>query len=249
MTSEEFYNFFRNIYGPLVASHQSKLNLRRYVQSYPLCNDSIGEGMRAARPEIQTPFDGTATFWWDFEDDTVDNLTSETGKTSHKELIECERQFVDLAKSSIFVTKEIPQINPMPENSVLATLYSPIIKCCYPLNFRPELGRDKGQYRWMTGHADLTRRFGEAMYFLRYIQSHTIDSPVQEILRDPRGTMEPYDGITEVWWNQVDLTLLMNTPGSAGMEAFALLGPDEYRFMDISRSSVWFSKEQVFVER
>jgi len=55
MSREEFEDYFRNVYGPLVAKHQSRLDLRRYVQSYTLLKDPTGEALRAARPEMHEP--------------------------------------------------------------------------------------------------------------------------------------------------------------------------------------------------
>lgn len=249
MPREEFEDYFRNVYGPLVAKHQSKLDLRRYVQSYTLLKDPTGEALRAARPEMHEPFDGTAAFWWRSRDQMADVLGSSAGKLAHEELLECERKFVDLPGSSIFPAKEVPQINPMPEDGILAKVGSPIVKLIYVLHAHPALGREKCHLWWQTRHGAITRRYGAAMGFLRYIQSHSIEDSMIESMRKNRGTLSLYDGLTEVWFDRLYLADVIRSPDCEGAEGFGLLLEDEYKFVDMSGSSTWFSKEHVLVER
>jgi hypothetical protein len=249
MYREEFEDRFRNVYGPLVAKHQSTLDLRRYVQSNTLLKDSFGDALRAARPEMQEPFDGTAAFWWPDRDRMAGALSTPEGRAAVEELIECERKFVDLPRSAVFLSKEVPQINPMPEDGILARSGSPIIKLIYVLNALPALGRNGCHSWWQTRHGAITRRYGAAMGFLRYIQSHTIDDPLTDAWRVPRGAMRPFDGLTEVWFDRLYLADVIGNPDCEGTEGFGLLLEDEYKFVDLAGSSTWFSKEQVLVER
>ncbi len=248
MSEEKFQEFFRKIYGPLVAKHQTNLDIRRYVQSYNLLPDKLGPMFREARPEMHEPFDGTAAFWFHNLEDMERILNSPEGKAAMEELIACEKEFVDLPKSTIFLSKEVPQINPMPEDGILALNGSPYIKLVYVLNALPSLGREKCHLHWQVRHGGITRRFGEALGFLRYIQSHTIDSPINDLLRTPRGTLEAYDGVTEVWFDWAFLNALLIDPDSEGQKGFGLLGEDEYRFVDLSRSSTWMAKEHVLID-
>jgi hypothetical protein len=87
------------------------------------------------------------------------------------------------------------------------------------------------------------------MGFLRYIQSHSIDDPMNDILRKDRGTLPPYDGLTEVWFDRLYLADVIGSPECEGAEGFGLLLEDEYKFVGMSGSSTWFSKEHVLVER
>lgn len=249
MSREEFEDYFRNVYGPLVAKHQSGLDLRRYVQSYTSLKDPTGEALRAARPEMHDPFDGTASFWWRTRDRMADVLGSPAGMAAVEELLECERKFVDLSGSSVFPAKEVPQINPMPEDGILARDGSPVVKLIYVLHALPALGRDKCHHWWQTRHGAITRRYGAAMGFLRYIQSHSIDDPMIDALRKDRGALPPYDGVTEVWFDRLYLADVIRSPECEGSEGFGLLLEDEYKFVDMPGSSTWFSKEQVLVER
>lgn len=248
MTEEGFRDYFRKIYAPLVAKHQTTLDIRRYVQSYSLIPDKFGKSIREARPELHEPFDGTATFWWHNRDRMERMLTSSEGQAAIQEMLECEREFVDLSHSSIFLSKEVPVINSLPENGILALPGSPIIKIIYVLHAPPSVGREKCQFWWQTRHAAIVRRYGVALMFMRYIQNHTIDDPLNDTLRKSRGTLEPYDGLTEAWLNRMVLNYIFNNPDCEGQEAFGLLLEDEYKFIDVSRSTTWFSKEHVVID-
>ncbi len=249
LSPDEFAARLRDLYGPLVAKHQAALDLRRCVQSYALARDPFGETLRAARPGMQEPFDGAVSFWWPDRDRMARALGAPGGKSAMEELLACERSFVDLPASAVFVAKEVPQINPMPEDGILARTGTPIVKLIYVLHARPGLGRDGCQSWWQTRHGAITRRYGTAMGFLRYIQSHTIDDPLNDALRGPRGAMAPYDGLTEVWFDRLRLAEVMNHPDADGAEGFGLLLEDEPKFVDLSRSTTWFAKEQVLVDR
>jgi len=248
LSEEQFRDFFRKTYGPLVAKHQTTLDIRRYVQSYTMIPDKYGVALRQGRPEMHAPFDGTATFWWHNRDRLDSLLKVDEGKAAMEELLECEREFVDLSHSCIFLSKEVPQINPMPENGILALPGSSIIKVIYVLRARPELGREGCQQWWQMRHGWITRRHGVALGFLRYIQSHTIEDPLNDTFRTQRGTVDLYDGLTEVWFNHMELDNLINTPDCEGAQVFGLLLEDEYKFVDMGRSSTWFAKEHVLVD-
>ena len=75
----------------------------------------------------------------------------------------------------------------------------------------------------------------------RYVQSHLIPGPASEGLRGSRGADEPYDGITEVWFDSLE-----DTGAATSEEAVAgamQLLEDERRFLDLPRCSVFITEE------
>jgi hypothetical protein len=72
---------------------------------------------------------------------------------------------------------------------------------------------------------------------------------MNDSLRKDRVTLSPYDGLTEVWFDRLYLADVIRNPDCEGAEGFGLLLEDEYKFVDVSGSSTWFSKEHVLVER
>ena len=74
----------------------------------------------------------------------------------------------------------------------------------------------------------------------RYVQSHTVADDVNDGIRAGRGTAAPYDGITEVWFDD------LGSMGSATEEAAAAgrrLLEDESTFIDFATSSVFVTEE------
>ncbi|MFN2151856.1 MAG: EthD domain-containing protein [Anaerolineales bacterium] len=48
---------------------------------------------------------------------------------------------------------------------------------------------------------------------IRYVQSHTTDSPLNENIQKSRGLSEPYDGVGEIWWeSEADFLSAINSP-------------------------------------
>jgi hypothetical protein len=72
----------------------------------------------------------------------------------------------------------------------------------------------------------------------KYVQSHTLDSPLNEGFRSSRGMQPNYDGVAEVWFeSEQDL---MEAMGSAeGRELGMALLKDEQNFIDHANSSAF----------
>jgi len=113
-----------------------------------------------------------------------------------------------------------------------------LVFCC---RRRPELSREEFQRTWLDDHGPLVRRLRAAIPAMRrYVQSHTLDTPANAAIRASRGSAEAYDGITEVWFD--DLAALGATSEEATRAARQLL-EDEARFIDLAHSSVFLTVE------
>ena len=76
----------------------------------------------------------------------------------------------------------------------------------------------------------------------RYVQSHTLDSELNQGLRTSRSAGPPYDGITEMWW--ADTEAFEKSLGSeAGIAAGMDLLEDEHRFVDTEASAIFLTEE------
>jgi uncharacterized protein (TIGR02118 family) len=117
-----------------------------------------------------------------------------------------------------------------------------MIKMVYCVRKHPDLSDEEFRRYWLVEHGPLVRSFAELMRAKRYVQSHTLDTELNEAARGPRGSGEPYDGITEIWWESVeDLVEALQDP--ACQEANMKLSEDEGRFVDKVKSSVFFTEE------
>jgi len=122
-----------------------------------------------------------------------------------------------------------------------------VIKLVYCVRRLPRLSREEFQRYWRETHGPLVRTHAQTMRIRRYIQVHTLDNPVNDILRESRGTLEPYDGVAELWWDSVeDMAVATATP--EGQRAAQELLDDERRFIDLERSALWLAEEHGVVE-
>jgi len=79
----------------------------------------------------------------------------------------------------------------------------------------------------------------------KYVQSHTLDTPLNEGLRASRDMLAEYDGVAEVWFESEDaLVEGMNSP--EGQQLGAALLEDERKFIDHSKSTAFIVEEVEF---
>lgn len=121
-----------------------------------------------------------------------------------------------------------------------------MIKLVFCLRRQPHLSREEFQRYWRERHAPLVREAAAALGVRRYVQVHTLTSPVNEGLRRARGGPEEYDGVAELWFDSLE-AMAANGARPQAQAAAALLLEDERRFIDLPKSPLWFSREHVIV--
>jgi hypothetical protein len=62
------------------------------------------------------------------------------------------------------------------------------------------------------------------------------------VLRASRSALEPFDGVAELWWDDLD-ALVAATSTREGTAAGRTLLEDEARFIDLERSALWLGQE------
>jgi len=123
-----------------------------------------------------------------------------------------------------------------------------MIKLVYVVCRRADVSEADFHRYWLEKHGPLVRSFAKAIRARKYIQSHTM-VPMEQARQaaQRRGMGEPYDGITEVWW---DSTEEFNA-GSAtpeGQAAARALLEDEARFVDLKRSTIFVTDEHTIFD-
>ncbi len=122
-----------------------------------------------------------------------------------------------------------------------------MMKLVYCLRRLPHLSREEFQRYWRQTHGPLVRGHASTLRIRRYVQVHTLESPTNDALRRSRGTLEPYDGVAELWYESAeDLAAAAASP--EGRRAGAELLEDERRFIDMERSALWMAQEHPIVE-
>jgi uncharacterized protein (TIGR02118 family) len=122
-----------------------------------------------------------------------------------------------------------------------------VIKLVMCVCRRPELSREQFQEYWRNHHGPLFQQFAEAYKARRYVQSHTIDTPLNENVRKSRGMSREYDGIAEIWWeSEKDFVDAISSPEGQRLRTVFL--DDEAKFLDFGSSAAFFTKEHVLVD-
>ena len=123
-----------------------------------------------------------------------------------------------------------------------------MIKLVYVLQARDDVEPEEFHRYWLEDHGPLVASVAEAIRARKYVQSHTIATPLNQALVDSRGTEPIRQGITEVWWDSLE-DLQAAISSLEGIEAGSRLLEDEARFIDFSRSSIFLTEEHTIFER
>lgn len=120
-----------------------------------------------------------------------------------------------------------------------------MIKLVMCIRRRSDLSRSEFQDYWQNQHGPFFQQNAATMRSKRYVQSHTLDSPVNDGLRESRGMLEEFDGIAEVWFeSERDLMEAMGSPAMEQLSADLL--KDESKFIDHTKSCAFIVREQEF---
>jgi uncharacterized protein (TIGR02118 family) len=119
-----------------------------------------------------------------------------------------------------------------------------MIKLTFCLHRLPSLSREAFQEYWFDKHAPLVAKHRDALRIQRYVQLHSITADLNEAIRASRGAPEMYDGVAQLWWNNMDdVVTAMSSP--EGQAAGLALLEDERKFIDLSRSPLFFGAEKI----
>jgi len=121
-----------------------------------------------------------------------------------------------------------------------------MIKLTFCLRRLPHLSREEFQKYWLETHGPLVRERAAAIGALRYVQLHTSYDDVNAGLQQSRGGPDPYDGVAELWFDDVD-AIAAGLSNDAGRQAAAELLEDERRFIDLANSPLWMADEHEIV--
>ena len=116
-----------------------------------------------------------------------------------------------------------------------------MVKLVFCVRRRHDYSFEAFQERWLAVHGPLVRSLREQLPMMRrYVQSHLIPGEATDAVRASRGSKEPYDGITEVWFDDL---ASMGGSGEAAAAAGRKLFEDEADFIDFENSCVFLTEE------
>ena len=120
-----------------------------------------------------------------------------------------------------------------------------MIKFVMCITRHPDMKRGEFQDYWKNKHGPFFMRNADVMGAKKYVQSHTLDTPLNKGLRDSREMLPEYDGVAEVWFESEE-ALMEGMSSPEGQKLGALLLEDERNFIDHSKSSAFVVREHTF---
>jgi uncharacterized protein (TIGR02118 family) len=117
-----------------------------------------------------------------------------------------------------------------------------MIKLVYCITRRQGMSTAAFSSRWLEQHGPKVAERQNALRATKYVQSHTVEPELNDLLQQSRGLQPPYDGITEIWRESVEVArAAMATP--EGAQAMQELLEDESAFIDFEHSRLFFTEE------
>lgn len=121
-----------------------------------------------------------------------------------------------------------------------------MIKLTFCLTRLPGFTREAFQDYWINTHAPLVASVKDTLRIRRYVQMHSFPLEVSADTRASRDGPEGYDGVAELWWDSFE-DLAANNGDPAAREAGRLLLEDEKRFIDLTKSPLWWGQEREII--
>ena len=122
-----------------------------------------------------------------------------------------------------------------------------MLKVILCINRKPGVSREEFHRYWREDHTAVVREVAPLMGIRRNVHNYTISTPIDARVREGRGAMpDDYDGVAESWFDSLEaLVAAVSTP--EGRAAAARLAEDEARFIDFSRSRIFYVEERTVI--
>jgi uncharacterized protein (TIGR02118 family) len=117
-----------------------------------------------------------------------------------------------------------------------------VIKLTFAVRRRTDVDPAEFHSYWRDQHGPLVRSLEPVLGIRRYVQTHRLETPINDVLRASRSALEPFDGVAELWWDDLD-ALVAATSSPEGSVAARTLLEDEVRFIDLEHSALWLGEE------
>lgn len=104
LTREEFQEYWLGTHSRLVADRAKALQVRRYVQVHTMDLPGLHEAFQSRNEGSPEPYDGVAELW--FDDLEALGGTDKERRKAADELLADERNFIDLSRSPMWVSRE-----------------------------------------------------------------------------------------------------------------------------------------------
>lgn len=117
-----------------------------------------------------------------------------------------------------------------------------MVKLVFCVRRHPDIEKSEFHRYWRDVHGPLVASVAPALGIRRYVQVHTVPTPLNDVLAATRHAPECFDGVAELWFDSAEaISAAASTP--EGAAAGELLLKDELRFIDHSRSPLFLAEE------
>jgi uncharacterized protein (TIGR02118 family) len=100
---------------------------------------------------------------------------------------------------------------------------------------------------WRNHHAPLVRSVAPLLRIRRYVQCESFtDARIAPAVEARAAQVHPYDGVAELWWDNIDDILAAGSTSECRAAGRKLL-EDERRFIDLGDSSLFYVRENVVI--
>ena len=117
-----------------------------------------------------------------------------------------------------------------------------MIKLTFAVRRRVDITPAAFHRYWRDQHGPLVRSLQPVLRIRRYVQTHRLETPLNDALRASRRALEAFDGVAELWWDDLD-ALVAATSSPEGAAAGRTLLEDEAQFIDLEQSALWLGQE------
>ena len=121
-----------------------------------------------------------------------------------------------------------------------------MIKLVMCISRRKDMTREEFQEHWLNHHGPHFMEVAKGYRVKKYVQSHTLDTQLNALVRDIRGMTREYDGIAEIWWESEE-DYLAGLGSSQMRERGAEFLAAEADFVDPDNSTAFFSVEHELI--
>ncbi|HYB91996.1 MAG TPA: EthD domain-containing protein [Candidatus Binataceae bacterium] len=105
VSEADFHKYWLEKHGPLVRSFAKAIRAAKYVQSHTMVPMEEAR-QNAQRRGMGEPCDGITEVWWNSPEDLAAGSATPEGQAASRALLEDEARFIDLKRSTIFMTEE-----------------------------------------------------------------------------------------------------------------------------------------------
>jgi hypothetical protein len=122
-----------------------------------------------------------------------------------------------------------------------------MLKIVICIKRRPEMTREMLHEYWKGPHATVVKEVAGPLGMRRNVHNRTMTTLLDERIRESRGASnDDFDGVAESWFDSLDALIAASTT-DIGRRAAKRLVEDEARFIDFSRSRIFFVEEETVI--